>query len=295
MPPKVTNEGGFLFGKQSYGIPQQLVDEQGNITTLPGAVGAMGYGDWSDSGAYRASMYSQMEQRAYDLSLWKYQTNFLNDYYSPANQMKRFGEAGLNPNLIYGQMAATPTASMQSSSPLKAQSNYGRTLSRVMDATQGVIGSLMSIFDLVERGRMTDSVVKAQNAQTQYQQEQARNLFLENKRKEWYYFGTPYFFEGPPGEHGNVEVKTFEDGLYSKQEKQKYQNAKEQQAIMQQRIKNYVAELERQGASKEYIEQQKQWLESQYGWINSIESPFLRGLAAWLMQNVSLPSVTIRK
>lgn len=38
-------------------------------------------------------------QNAYNLDMWKMQ----NEYNSPQSQMQRFKEAGLNPNLIYGQ------------------------------------------------------------------------------------------------------------------------------------------------------------------------------------------------
>lgn len=38
-------------------------------------------------------------QNQYNIDMWKMQA----DYNSPANQMRRFQEAGLNPNLIYGQ------------------------------------------------------------------------------------------------------------------------------------------------------------------------------------------------
>lgn len=38
---------------------------------------------------------------------WKKQFNLINEYNKPINQMSRFQEAGLNPNLIYGQSNAT--------------------------------------------------------------------------------------------------------------------------------------------------------------------------------------------
>lgn len=185
MPPKVTNEGGFLFGKQSYGIPQQLVDEQGNITTLPGAVGSMGYGDWSDSGAYRAAMYSQMEQRAYDLSLWKYQQNLLNQYNSPKEQMNRFGEAGLNPNLIYGQQNTADAVSMRSSSPIKGNSNYGRAQQIQMAATKQLVDTLMGVYGQYLDMKSTAADIAQKEANIAYTQEQAGRVRLDNDFTRW--------------------------------------------------------------------------------------------------------------
>lgn len=42
------------------------------------------------------------QQNQYNIDMW----NMQNEYNSPMNQMKRFEEAGLNPNLIYGQGSA---------------------------------------------------------------------------------------------------------------------------------------------------------------------------------------------
>lgn len=51
---------------------------------------------------YNAQMYDR--QRADALADW----NMQNAYNSPSQQMQRFKEAGLNPNLIYGQMTNSP-------------------------------------------------------------------------------------------------------------------------------------------------------------------------------------------
>nr|QJI53654.1 MAG: DNA pilot protein [Cressdnaviricota sp.] len=49
------------------------------------------------------------QQRAHNLADW----NMNNEYNSPAAQMRRFKEAGLNPNLIYGKMDNTSSQSVQ--------------------------------------------------------------------------------------------------------------------------------------------------------------------------------------
>jgi hypothetical protein len=72
--------------------------------------------------SYSKEMYAK--QRADALADW----NMQNLYNSPKQQMARFKEAGLNPNLIYGQMANAPvvrTSSPQSYNPTAPQIDLG--------------------------------------------------------------------------------------------------------------------------------------------------------------------------
>lgn len=75
-----------------------------------------------DQLAYNREMYDR--QRADALADWTMQ----NEYNSPQAQMQRFKDAGLNPNLIYGQMTNSPvvrTSSPQSYSPEVAKVDLG--------------------------------------------------------------------------------------------------------------------------------------------------------------------------
>lgn len=81
--------------------------------------------------SYSKEMYDK--QRADALSDW----NMQNEYNSPSAQMARFKEAGLNPNLIYGQMSNSPvvrTSSPQSYNPTAPQVDLGRTGGMALDA-----------------------------------------------------------------------------------------------------------------------------------------------------------------
>lgn len=72
--------------------------------------------------AYNREMYDK--QRADALADWTMQ----NEYNSPQAQMQRFKDAGLNPNLIYGQMTNSPvvrTSSPQSYTPNVARVDLG--------------------------------------------------------------------------------------------------------------------------------------------------------------------------
>lgn len=72
--------------------------------------------------SYSKEMYEK--QRADALADW----NMQNAYNSPSAQMARFKEAGLNPNLIYGQMSNSPvvrSSSPQSYNPTPPQIDLG--------------------------------------------------------------------------------------------------------------------------------------------------------------------------
>lgn len=74
--------------------------------------------------SYSREMYEK--QRADALADW----NMQNQYNSPKEQMTRFKEAGLNPNLIYGQMSNSPvvrSSSPQSYNPTAPQADLGST------------------------------------------------------------------------------------------------------------------------------------------------------------------------
>lgn len=81
--------------------------------------------------SYSREMYDK--QRADALADW----NMQNLYNSPKEQMTRFKEAGLNPNLIYGQMSNSPvvrTSSPQSYNPTPPQVDLGSTANMALGA-----------------------------------------------------------------------------------------------------------------------------------------------------------------
>lgn len=95
---------------------------------------------------FSREMYSRQRQDA--LADWAMQ----NEYNSPRAQMQRFQEAGLNPNLIYGQQ--TESASVRSSSASGANSQAPEISNR--DLT----GSLMAGYDMRQRSAQTDLLTK---------------------------------------------------------------------------------------------------------------------------------------
>lgn len=63
-------------------------------SAFSGAFGLLGAGL-----QYKYNKKLAEQQNQYNIDMW----NMQNEYNSPANQMKRYEQAGLNPNLIYGQ------------------------------------------------------------------------------------------------------------------------------------------------------------------------------------------------
>lgn len=104
----------------------------GGASLLGGVINAGSQmGTNSSQLSYSREMYDK--QRADALADWKMQ----NEYNSPSAQMARFKEAGLNPNLIYGQMSNSPvvrTSSPQSYNPTAPQIDLGRTAGMALDS-----------------------------------------------------------------------------------------------------------------------------------------------------------------
>jgi len=95
--------------------------------------------------SYSREMYDK--QRADALADW----NMQNSYNSPKEQMARFKEAGLNPNLIYGQMSNSPV--VRSSSP----QSYNPTAPQV-DLAQPAGMALNAYYDSQLKTAQIDAV-----------------------------------------------------------------------------------------------------------------------------------------
>lgn len=113
--------------------------------------------------SYSREMYDK--QRADALADWNRQ----NEYNSPAAQMTRFKEAGLNPNLIYGQQTQSPvvrSSSVEGYSPRAPQVDLGNA------AAMGLQG--LSAYQ--------DTQLK--NVQTNLVKEQIKNASTDNLLKQ---------------------------------------------------------------------------------------------------------------
>jgi len=99
---------------------------------------------------YNQRVYERNRNDA--LSDW----NMQNEYNSPEAQMRRFKEAGLNPNLIYGSGTSSP------SSPIK-QSESGSFQATPMKIDQGAIGDSINTYYNVQKQQAEIDNMKTAN------------------------------------------------------------------------------------------------------------------------------------
>lgn len=109
--------GSALFG----GETGRIVSSVGNVIGSQAAVNDQNrYISSANDASRRFSLDMYNLQRRDALSDWQMQ----NEYNSPAAQMKRFIDAGLNPNLIYGNLGSSVAANVRPSSPSTGGANF---------------------------------------------------------------------------------------------------------------------------------------------------------------------------
>lgn len=114
---------------------------------------------------WQEMMYQR--QREHSLADW----NMMNKYNSPEEQMKRFKQAGLNPNLIYGQ--TNEGATMRSSS---AGSYTARPME--FDVGGAFQSGLDAYYDIRIKEAQIDNLQAQQEVLTQTSLEKAANVIL---------------------------------------------------------------------------------------------------------------------
>lgn len=132
--------------------------------------------------SYSKEMYEK--QRADALADWKMQ----NEYNSPSAQMMRFKEAGLNPNLIYGQMTNSPavrSSTSQSYNPTAPQLDLGSTANMALSQYYDTQMKKAQIDNLKEQNMLyqQDGLIKAFEAVGKSLENQ-KNQFQVHKQEE---------------------------------------------------------------------------------------------------------------
>ena len=96
--------GSGIAGPIISGMMNSAAARTGNARdlTLYFLQNADNYMRWQQENEYSEKVWNM--QNRYNEQMW----HMMNEYNSPMNQMKRFKEAGLNPNLIYGQSNTAP-------------------------------------------------------------------------------------------------------------------------------------------------------------------------------------------
>lgn len=107
--------------------------------------------DWSDDTTAAYNFLLKQQENAYNLELW----NLANEYNSPAAQMGRYQDAGLNPNLIYGQQNTTSPLQAAQNAAFRSQGTHAKSVSNqlaTIQQMQGLVQSAAETYDYVKYG-----------------------------------------------------------------------------------------------------------------------------------------------
>lgn len=134
-------------------VPDNLGSDQVNIQKQ--AFGPEWKPTRKDMSDYSAAAYNYMmkqQEQAYNLELW----NLQNEYNTPAAQMARYQDAGLNPNLIYSKdnMASSPAAA--SAAQFRPQGAHARSVAQaasMINQIVNVVKTARDTFDYMKYGR----------------------------------------------------------------------------------------------------------------------------------------------
>lgn len=108
------------------------------------------------------NMYLAKYQNDRNLELW----NMQNEYNAPKQQMARLKEAGLNPNLVYGNGSAVNVANAPASTQvphLGAYTNYAPYASGMASSINSVFDNLLKIANIRKTNQETSNLNEYQN------------------------------------------------------------------------------------------------------------------------------------
>lgn len=250
-------------------------------------------GDMSGTQSNFFNYWMQQQQQATDLELW----NLQNEYNSPKNQMLRYQQAGLNPNLIYSQ---SNTASSPASSPspipakatnFKAQNTLGAldSAGRIISGLNNVLGQVQQTYDYAKYGmqnsELRNRLLRNQIINTQLQGDALdRQNFVQKILAGEFGPVDKVFFDAHQGD-GSV-MRASDIPLIAR-----YLNQNELVAEQVEKINKYLDEMF--PVEKSYMESgtslrrsEKEWNENIRGFVNSINTgiPWLDMLIKAIMR-----------
>lgn len=100
--------------------------------------------DWSDTTTAAYNYLLKQQEQAYNLELWKLQ----NEYNSPAAQMARYQDAGLNPNLIYGQQNTAQAPASASASPFRSGQTQARRTQNALNLMSNMRAVIQDAYEV---------------------------------------------------------------------------------------------------------------------------------------------------
>lgn len=112
-----------------------------------------------DMADYSQAAYNylmQQQQNAFELEMW----NLKNQYDSPAAQMQRYQDAGLNPNLIYGQQNVSGNTPQGSPAVFRSTGTFNRGVQQALNAigqVSNVVKAARDTYDYMKYGAETSA------------------------------------------------------------------------------------------------------------------------------------------
>lgn len=171
-----------------------MTNPDGSLPGYEGMGGLIGAGlpmvgglidTWVQSGTARRNTDKTIEAQrreaelAYQRSIAMW--NMQNLYNSPAEQMKRFGAAGLNPHLIYGQGNA---GNAQSTPQYQAPNlQYRYQAPAFGGAVSSLIPMMMQVGTWMQNMKLTEAELQAKQTGTERTQQMIEYLTAQNPRK----------------------------------------------------------------------------------------------------------------
>lgn len=134
-------------------VPDTLTDAKSAQQSVFGEYTRKDMSDYSQA-AYNYMMKQQ--EQAYNLQMW----NLMNEYNSPAAQMKRFQDAGLNPNLIYTQQNTASAPASASAPTFRSSGTFARNQQAKVSAMQAGLQAIGQIMNTVKAARETYDYMK---------------------------------------------------------------------------------------------------------------------------------------
>lgn len=138
--------------------------------------------DMNDYSQAAYNYLQQQQQQAFEYEMW----NLKNEYDSPAAQMLRYQQAGLNPNLIYGQQSVSGNIPQGSPAVFRSSGSYQKGI-------QAALNSINQIVSTVKAARDTYDYMKYGSELSRWNmisaQEGALGQKMQNAWNDWLLHG----------------------------------------------------------------------------------------------------------
>lgn len=217
-------------------LPVQTPSLHGKFTKIPGY--PIEYkGDLSGIDSAALNWWMQQQQNAYELELW----NLANQYSSPVAKMGRYQDAGLNPNLAYGDTASvSPSAS---SNPIPSKPTNFEQENKIKKLQLAVAG-IAQLANLAQQvTRVVDYVkygAEGHALQNQLLSTQVEGVEASNRFKKYFQYplamsrasGQPVTVTTPEGKEVTVNWNESLDALL--------EQARTNQALKDTEVKDFI-------------------------------------------------------